>query len=87
MKDSRLANVGSQIAAFLPFYASLCGRTLARAHARTGDTVAIAGYLGEGPGFDKAIAEFAMSYADQTEKDWHTFLDAIKNRRITASQP
>jgi len=87
LKDSRLADVGSQIAASLPFYASLCGRTLACAHARTGDAVAIAEYLGEGTGFDKAIAEFAMAYADQTEKDWHTFLDAIKNGRITASQP
>jgi uncharacterized protein (DUF2252 family) len=86
LKDSRLADVGTQIAAFLPFYAALCGRTLARAHARTGDAVAIAGYLGDGTGFDRAIAEFAMSYADQTEKDWHAFLDAIKTGRITAEQ-
>ena len=87
LKDSRLANIGSQIADFLPFYADLCGRTLARAHARSGDAVAIAGYMGEGTGFERAIAEFAMTYADQTEKDWHTFLDAIKTGRITAGAP
>jgi uncharacterized protein (DUF2252 family) len=87
LKDSRLADVGSEIAAFLPFYASLCGQTLARAHARTGDAVAIAGYLGEATGFDKAIAEFAMRYADQTEKDWRLFLDAIGTGRIDAGEP
>ena len=84
LKDSRLADVGSRIAAFLPFYATLCGRTLARAHARTGDAVAIAGYLGSGTGFDRAIAEFAVTYADQTEQDWHAFLNAINAGRITA---
>jgi len=87
LKDSRLADIGSRIAESLPFYADLCGRTLARAHARSGDAVAIAGYMGDGTGFERAIAEFAMTYADQTEKDWHAFQDAIKAGRITAGEP
>ena len=86
LKDSPLADIGSRIADALPFYAALCGRTLARAHARSGDAVAIAGYMGEGTGFERAIAEFAMTYADQTNKDWHAFLDAIKAGRITAGE-
>jgi uncharacterized protein (DUF2252 family) len=86
LKDSRLAGIGTQIADSLPFYADLCGRTLARAHARSGDAVAIAGYMGDGTGFEGAIAEFAMAYADQAEKDWRAFLDAIGTGRITAGQ-
>jgi uncharacterized protein (DUF2252 family) len=87
LKDSRLANIGARLAAELPFYAALCGRTLARAHARAGDAVAVSGYIGDGPEFSKAIAEFAMAYADQTERDWHVFVDAIKEERISAVAP
>jgi uncharacterized protein (DUF2252 family) len=77
LKDYRLADVGARLEAALPFYAALCGRTLARAHARAGDAVAIAAYIGDGNDFDKAIAAFAMSYAAQTEQDWRAFLGAI----------
>ena len=84
LKDSRLANVGARLAAALPFYAALCGRTLARAHARAGDAVAISAYIGEGNDFDKAIADFAVAYADQTERDWRALLDAIDAGRINA---
>ncbi len=84
LKDSRLANVGARLEAALPFYAALCGRTLARAHARAGDAVAISAYIGEGNDFDKAIAEFATAYADQTERDWRAFLKAIEAGRISA---
>jgi uncharacterized protein (DUF2252 family) len=84
LKDSRLANLGERLEAELPFYAKLCGRTLARAHARAGDAVALSGYMGDDSEFDKAIAEFAMGYADQTERDWHALLDAIKAGRISA---
>ena len=87
LKDQRLAEVGARLAAALPFYAALCGRTLARAHARAGDAVAISAYIGEGNEFDKSIAEFAIAYADQTERDWRLFVDAIKAGRITASTP
>jgi uncharacterized protein (DUF2252 family) len=83
LKDSQLANVGARLEAELPFYAALCGRTLARAHARAGDAVAISAYVGEGNKFDKAIAEFAMAYADATERDWRGFLEAIKEGRIS----
>jgi predicted alpha/beta hydrolase len=84
LKDHRLAQIGTRLAAWLPFYATLCGRTLARGHARAGDAVAISAYLGEGSDFDKAIGQFAAAYADQTERDWQALLDAIAAGRITA---
>jgi uncharacterized protein (DUF2252 family) len=87
LKDSRLADIGTQLQAALPFYASLCGRTLARAHARAGDPALVSGYIGSGTGFEEAISEFAVAYADQTEKDWNSFLAAIKAGRITAAEP
>jgi predicted alpha/beta hydrolase len=87
LKDQRLSDVGARLSAALPFYAALCGRTLSRAHARAGDAVAISAYIGEGNEFDKAIAEFAIAYADQTERDWRAFVDAIKAGRISASTP
>ena len=68
----------------LPYYAKLCGHTLARAHARSGDAVALSGYMGNNSEFAKAIAEFALAYADQTERDWRALLDAIKAGRINA---
>jgi uncharacterized protein (DUF2252 family) len=86
LKDSRLANLGALLVEALPYYAKLCGRTLARAHARSGDAVALCGYMGDDSGFDKAIAEFAMAYADQTERDWRSFRDAIKAGRISADE-
>jgi uncharacterized protein (DUF2252 family) len=86
LKDSRLADIGARLAAALPFYARLCGRTLARAHARAGDAAAVAGYLGQGEAFDTAIREFANAYADQTERDWRAFLAAIKSGRIVAGE-
>jgi uncharacterized protein (DUF2252 family) len=86
LKDSRLANIGTRLEAELPFYAALCGRTLARAHARAGDAVALAAYMGDDSEFDKAIAEFAMAYAHQTERDWRALLDAIKAGRVSAGE-
>jgi uncharacterized protein (DUF2252 family) len=85
LKDARLADVGAAIEEALPFYAELCGRTLARAHARAGDAPAIAAYLGESAAFDEAIGEFAMAYADQTEQDWRAFQAAIADGRIVAA--
>jgi uncharacterized protein (DUF2252 family) len=87
LKDSRLANVGTRLQATLPFYASLCGRTLARAHARAGDPALVSGYAGTGNAFEEAISAFAVAYADQTEKDWNGFLAAIKTGRIDAAAP
>jgi len=57
-------------------YADACGATLARAHARTGDAATISGYLGNGPCFDEAVADFAVSYADQMDEDYARFLEA-----------
>jgi len=70
----------------LPRFAELCGHTLARAHARSGDAVAIASYLGSGKSFDKAIMAFANSYADQSERDYAEFTKAIADGRITAHE-
>jgi uncharacterized protein (DUF2252 family) len=83
LKDARMANVGVQIEAdALPFTASLCGRTLARAHARSGDAATLAGYMGDGDGFDSAIADFAMAYAAQSVTDWQEFCRALDNGRL-----
>jgi uncharacterized protein (DUF2252 family) len=85
LKDSRLAAVGDRIAdAALPYYAPLCGITLARAHARSGDAARIAGYIGSSGSFDAAIADFAMAYAVQVESDWRSFVGAIKAGAIEA---
>ena len=65
-------------------YGELCAWTLARAHARSGDRVAIAAYLGNGTVFDQAIAEFATAYADQNERDHATLLAAIADGRLEA---
>jgi uncharacterized protein (DUF2252 family) len=65
-------------------YAEMCGWTLAHAHARSGDAVAIASYLGAGDTFDRALASFADAYADQNEHDYAAFRDAIDSGRITA---
>jgi len=65
-------------------YGEWCGWTLARAHARSGDRIAMAAYLGGGPSFDVAIREFAESYADQNERDHQSLVDAIASGRITA---
>ena len=66
------------------FYARLCGQTLARAHARSGDRVAIAAYLGSSDRFDHAIADFAEAYADQSELDHAALAEAVSNGRIKA---
>jgi len=65
-------------------YGQICGATLARAHARSGDRVAIAAYLGRGETFDDALAAFAEAYADQSEGDHAALLRAIAEGRVTA---
>ena len=67
-------------------YAVLCGHALARAHARSGDAIAISAYLGTGKRFDKAITAFAESYADQTEQDFAAFTTAIADGRLSAHE-
>jgi uncharacterized protein (DUF2252 family) len=65
-------------------YGALCGRTLARAHARSGDRIAIGAYLGTSAAFETAIGEFAARYADQNERDYAGFKAAVKSGRLTA---
>jgi uncharacterized protein (DUF2252 family) len=68
----------------MELYAKVCAWALARAHARSGNPATIAGYLGAGALFDDALADFAVAYADQTERDHAAFVAAIKAGRITA---
>jgi uncharacterized protein (DUF2252 family) len=68
------------------WYGALCGSALARAHARSGDRIAIAAYLGAGEVFDQALVEFAEAYADQNERDYQAFVAAVDAGRI-AAQP
>jgi uncharacterized protein (DUF2252 family) len=63
-------------------YLELCGWTLARAHARTGDSAQIAGYLGNSDAFDEAMMKFAFAYAEQTQKDHEMFVKAVRSGRI-----
>jgi hypothetical protein len=65
-------------------YAGICGWALARAHARSGDAAAIAGYLGIADRFDRHVGEFAVAYADQTEQDHAALVDAVRDGRIDA---
>ena len=69
----------------LTAYGELCGATLARGHARSGDRVAIAGYLGSGARFDEAVAEFAERYADQNERDYDALVEAIESGRVAVT--
>jgi uncharacterized protein (DUF2252 family) len=70
----------------LMIYAHLCGWTLARAHARSGDPVAIAAYLGNSDRFDTSTARFAERYADQSDKDFAAFTVAVQSGRIEARE-
>ena len=70
----------------LGLYGRMCGWTLARSHARSGDRHAIAAYLGSGDRFDRALARFAEVYADQSDRDHKLLLDAIAKGRIAAER-
>jgi uncharacterized protein (DUF2252 family) len=70
----------------LRMYATLCGWTLARAHARSGDRIAIAAYLGGSDVFDRAVTRFAAAYADQNERDYQSLVEAIASGRVTAER-
>jgi uncharacterized protein (DUF2252 family) len=82
MKGS--ADIESMGRASLDVYAGLCGWTLARAHARSGDPVAIATYLGKSDAFDRAIEDFGVRYADQNDADYRALLEAIDSGRLAA---
>jgi uncharacterized protein (DUF2252 family) len=78
------AEIDAMNAAAMTSYGRMCGWTLARAHARTGDRIAIAAYLGGSDKFDQAVAEFAETYADQTERDHAALADAVAAGRVQA---
>ena len=82
MKGS--VEVESMLPEGLTFYAGVCGWTLARAHARSGDPVAIAEYLADGKIFDRAITDFSERYADQNQQDYEAFVEAIRSGRLEA---
>jgi len=82
MKGS--AVVETMVPVALNFYAGICGWTLARAHARSGDPIAITGYLGADDAFDRSITKFAQRYADQNELDHQALVTAIHAGRVPA---
>jgi uncharacterized protein (DUF2252 family) len=85
LRDWKLSlDIETMVPRGLRIYARLCGWTLARAHARSGDRIAIAAYLGGSDAFDQAITQFAVAYADQNAKDHEALLAAVKSGRIMA---
>jgi uncharacterized protein (DUF2252 family) len=78
------ADLAAMPATLLPVYAQICGWTLARAHARSGDRLAIAAYLGGGDAFDRAMVEFAFGYAAQNARDYATVSDAVRAGRLVS---
>ena len=83
--DSKISvDVSAMRPSDMALYARLCAWTLARAHARSGDSIEIASYLGSSDVFDRAIATFAEAYADQNERDHAALVDAIATRRVQA---
>ena len=84
MKGSAAVETMTPLA--LTFYGELCGWTLARAHARSGDPVAIAAYLGGSDRYDRAMEDFSERYADQNELDYTAFIEAVAGERIAATE-
>ena len=84
MKGSALVEAMSPLG--LTVYARICGWTLARAHARSGDPVAISEYLGDDDAFDQSITNFSERYADQNEQDFQEFVTAVRSGRLEALQ-
>src|SRR5262249_39513402 len=85
LRDMKVsADINAQPTNTFLLYAELCGATLARAHARSGDAAAISGYLGKGKAFGKALGRFATAYADQNERDHAALVEAIKDKRVPA---
>jgi hypothetical protein len=80
--------ISAEVQTMLPnemtIYGEMCAWTLARAHARSGDRIAIAAYLGKSNVFDQALAEFAVAYADQNERDYQALVTAVKENKIKA---
>jgi hypothetical protein len=80
------AEVEDMLVSGADLYSRICGQTLARAHARWGDRIAVATYLGKGDAFDRAIADFSAAYADQNERDYEALVQAVKSGRLMAQE-
>ena len=78
------ADIDTMTAPAMTLYSRVCAAALARAHARSGDRIAIAAYLGKSDTFDRAIADFSAAYADQNERDYQALVDAVKTGRLDA---
>jgi hypothetical protein len=78
------AEVDDMVAKGMALYGRLCGWTLARAHARSGDRIAIAAYLGSGQSFDRAILEFSTAYAEQNQRDYEQLTAAVRTGKLVA---
>ena len=83
-RDMKVVPDSERLAPILIDFATACGAVLARAHARTGDPVVISAYLGKGRAFDRAMAEYAVAYADQNERDHAQLVAAIARHEVTA---
>jgi uncharacterized protein (DUF2252 family) len=87
LRDWKLSvNLTQILPRALAIYGRWCGATLARAHARSGDRIAIASYLGKGDAFDRAVAHFANAYADLTEQDHAALTEAVRSGRLPATE-
>jgi hypothetical protein len=83
LRDMKIApNLTGYAPPNLAAYGHLCGRALARAHAKSGDAAALSGYLGSNSAFDEALADYAVAYADQVETDYETFRAAVRAGRF-----
>src|SRR5262249_31784551 len=83
MRDMKIApDLARYTPRLLSEYARVCGRTLARAHAKAGDSAMISGYLGKSTAFDEAVAKYAIAYADQVEQDYESFKAATSTGRF-----
>jgi hypothetical protein len=78
------ADINGMTPAGMELWGAMCGWTLARSHARSGDRIAIASYLGKSDAFDRAVATFSVAYADQNERDYSALQDAIQSGRLAA---
>ena len=78
------ADIGAMDERGLSMYAHMCSWTLARAHARSGDAIAIGAYLGNSDVFDRSLARFAEAYADQTDRDFEALVAAVGSGRVVA---
>jgi hypothetical protein len=87
VRQFRDMKVSAEVETFKPStlvgYATLCGWTLARAHAKSGGAAMIAGYLGSSEPFDDALAHYSEAYADQAERDFKTFQAALRSGRLS----